>query len=393
MSKRRRDPGEVWVERRAGRRYWEICWYDPATRQVRRRSARSETHEAAKQALAEHILAHRQPKKALPEDVYLAVAFGPYLDYIAARPSAEAAKMAAAYILGRDTDPDRGLPAITGFFEGDTVGDVTFDKQIAFMRHLRGLGHSDRYISRTMDVLRAAIGRAYKRNVLRHPHFITSVHEIADKGTAEREIDRAMDLDEMAAWFRACKSKHLWMFAMLSLNTCGRPDAILELTRFQCSVKDRLIRLNPPGRRQTKKRRPTVPMTDIVLPIIQQAKGRLVTYQGRPVGSVKKAMAETVDRAGLDRRFTPYAFRYTMAKALRRASVPKWEVEGFLGHKGEGARSTDRYAAYDPAYLSKARAAVDRYFARLEGGLGEEGWRVSCQFLDKCGSRGLRRVA
>ena len=56
-----------------------------------------------------------------------------------------------------------------------------------------------------------------------------------------------------------------------SSNTLARPEAILELKLFQVNLDDRLITLNPPGREQTKKRRPTLPITDTLFPWLENA--------------------------------------------------------------------------------------------------------------------------
>lgn len=59
-----------------------------------------------------------------------------------------------------------------------------------------------------------------------------------------------------------------------------------------------------------------------------------------------------------------YTIRHTMATWLRSKGVPKWEVEGIMGHAGDS--QTDAYAKYDPNYLSHARIALDEYMIELE---------------------------
>ena len=53
---------------------------------------------------------------------------------------------------------------------------------------------------------------------------------------------------------------------MISLNTLARPDAVLDLSPAQVDFKRRLIKLNPDGRKQTKKYRPVVPISETLLP-------------------------------------------------------------------------------------------------------------------------------
>ncbi|MDB5369807.1 MAG: hypothetical protein JWP20_1365 [Roseomonas sp.] len=54
------------------------------------------------------------------------------------------------------------------------------------------------------------------------------------------------------------------MFLVLLIGTAGRPQAVLELTRFQCDLERGTINLNTPGRVQTKKRRPILPMASFL---------------------------------------------------------------------------------------------------------------------------------
>ncbi|MFB2550173.1 site-specific integrase [Ensifer soli] len=157
---------------------------------------------------------------------------------------------------------------------------------------------------------------------------------------------------------------HVFTFSMIMLNTLSRPEAVLELTPAQINIEDRLVRLNPKGRKQTKKYRPTVPLTDTLLPFVRAMNvPAFVMWNGRPVKSVKKTFEKAVERAGLSSEITPYSLRHTMAKELRKRAVPAWEVKGMLGHKIPGV--TEDYAEYDPDYLSKGRQAIDAYFKEL----------------------------
>lgn len=72
------------------------------------------------------------------------------------------------------------------------------------------------------------------------------------------------------------------MYLLLAFNTLARPEAILELKKFQGDLQHRLIMLNPPGREQTKNRRPTVPITEVLFPWVEQAKtDSLVCWKGK----------------------------------------------------------------------------------------------------------------
>jgi integrase len=131
-------------------------------------------------------------------------------------------------------------------------------------------------------------------------------------------------------------------------------------------LDNRLLHLNPAGRRQTKKYRPIVPITDVLLPFLVGVRAdRIVNWHGKPIKSVKKGFRTIVRRAGLSPDVTPYTLRHTMATELRRRGVPPWEVSGFLGHKAGSYRTTEIYAKFDPSYLSGAARAINEYFIHL----------------------------
>ena len=74
--------------------------------------------------------------------------------------------------------------------------------------------------------------------------------------------------------------------------TAARPDAIFDLTITQCDLENRLIHLNPEGREQTKKHRPTVKMLERIVPLIERRiqtgdSPYLGAFKGRRVKSLK----------------------------------------------------------------------------------------------------------
>lgn len=155
------------------------------------------------------------------------------------------------------------------------------------------------------------------------------------------------------------------------LATAARPDAILDLTLDRCDIASRIIQLNPATRTQTKKYRPTVKMPEAIIPLIEkrQAAGDspyLIAYNGKPVKSIKTSWRKARKAAGLDMAVNPYSLRHTMARWLRTQSVPVWEVQAQLGHKQAGAGTTEIYAPFDPAYLSKSVVAIDRLLMSVE---------------------------
>ena len=215
---------------------------------------------------------------------------------------------------------------------------------------------------------RAALKRAYKRGELTSVPFIPDIKRDFDK---EAQRFRDLDLDEVVrVLIQAAKVPHLLTFCMISLNTLARPDAVRDLSPSQVDTRRRLIRLNPEGRRQTKKYRPIVPISETLLPWLLECNGpRYVLYHGKPVASIKKSFAKAVADAGL-KNVSPYCLRHTMGTELRARGVPEWEAKGFMGHKSDTARTTERYARFRPDHLGQAVRAIDAYFVDLKSAAG-----------------------
>src|SRR5690606_15714303 len=114
------------------------------------------------------------------------------------------------------------------------------------------------------------------------------------------------------------------------------------------------------GRPQTRKRRPVVPMSQILkLWLCEAPTGHIVQYRNKPVKKLNAAWRNMRRRAGLDDEVNPYSIRHTMATELRARGVPELEIAGMMGHQMPNVRSTGRYAKYRPDYLSAAVEAID----------------------------------
>ena len=310
--------GKWFLDKRPNSPNWCVCWFDPTARQTRRASLGTADLQVAKIRLAEHVTKHETLKNVDPEGVSLeAILIRYWEEHGKAIPSAEQARFA--------------LAKWSDHFCGATVSELTPRAQETFVAALRANGYQPSYISRILSVGRAALMRARKRGEL------TSVPFIADvKRDPEQEVERFrdLDMDEVARLLReAAAVPHLLSFCMISLNTLARPDAVLDLSPAQVDIKRRLIKLNPEGRNQTKKYRPVVPISDTLLPWVEQCEGtHYVLYNGKPVASVKKSFSQAVAGAGL-KDVSPYCLRHTMATELRARGVSEWEAMGMLGHR------------------------------------------------------------
>ncbi len=179
-------------------------------------------------------------------------------------------------------------------------------------------------------------------------------------------MGRPLDVDEIAALIEVAPV-HLRDFIIWMIGTGARPDAILELTWEQVNRRDGVIQLNPPGRPQTSKYRPSVRLPKNLLPLVSQSisRGPVILYEGKKVAAIRTSWRKARENAGLDGEVQPYSLRHTVARWLRAHSVPVWEVAAQLGHSIQTHTITERYAPYDPAYLKAATAAIDTLLADL----------------------------
>lgn len=158
---------------------------------------------------------------------------------------------------------------------------------------------------------------------------------------------------------------------------CGprqRREAILELRDVQVDWGRSIVDLNPPGRAQNKKFRPTVRLPSSLAETTFT--GLLVSHRGEEIDSVKTGWRKARDRAGLDKSVNPYSLRHTAARWMRMNGVSEWDTQTQLGHRRPGV--TERYTAYDPEYLKDACTALDKLVRQVRA--------------SDVGSKGLARV-
>lgn len=210
-------------------------------------------------------------------------------------------------------------------------------------------------IERDLCVLRASINHAVRNRRL-SANEVPYIEKLQgsppkDRWLTHEEATKLLDAARMVwdkskplghqEWVVTDQLPRIYKFIAIALGTGSRKTAILELTRSQVDLERRMIHLNPTGRRQTKKRRPAVPISDDLLPIMKQvvadAQGELLL----PGGCIKTAFESAVARAGL-KDVTPHTLRHTWATWAAQAGVPLTDIAAVLG---------DTYATVERNYL------------------------------------------
>jgi len=176
----------------------------------------------------------------------------------------------------------------------------------------------------------------------------------------DRKI-RHLTVPEYRQFTGAMIMPHAILYCQIGIATMARPSAILELQWSQVNFDRQLIDYNPPGRTQTKKNRPVVPINRTLLAALEKAwEARqsefVIEVAGGPIKSIKKAFQAASKRSGV--YATPYTLRHTGAVWAAEKGIPMSQLAQFMGH--DDSRTTEKhYARYSPDYLRGVADAID----------------------------------
>lgn len=337
-----------------------IYWRPPKGG-MRRISTGVTDRAAAERRLIEHAESRRVPKKRGAHEVTLAEALHGYISQRLTGKARKDAETVARYLL-----------AFTEAEAISVIAEMTTAMQKRYIewRRANSTGRKDPdgqlssgTINKDLETLRAAL-RFWRQE----GHVAEVPHVRLLKKPPPRE--RFLTPEEVQRLLDHCVEDHLYLFVMLALHTLQRPGAILDLRCEQVDLERNRIDFNPPGRPQTSKRRPVVPITQTLRPVLERAiadsvTSHLVEYLAAPVRKLRRSFATACVNACL-KDVTPYTLRHTGATLLAAAGVPLWQISGMLGHSL--SRTTEIYAKHAPGFLGDASSGLDRVY------LGEGGW-------------------
>lgn len=155
-------------------------------------------------------------------------------------------------------------------------------------------------------------------------------------------------------------------FLWLALETAARKQAILDLTWDRVDFETRMIHYAVPGRKQTKKRRPSVPISDALLPQLRRMHAErvsdVVLDHDADIWSTMQAIVVKAGLAPKQPRPTgarikstgvsPHTFRHTAATHMARRGVPLYTIAGVLGNTLAMVERV--YAKHQPGALRDA---------------------------------------
>lgn len=353
MRNKRPDKiGDYWLSKRAGSSMWYRTWFDERKRQTCRASLGTDNFETARLKLAEWVTLHgrrgtQEARMALLADVFVRYQ-----------------QQHARHTRGANVQKRNLVLILERLPPGIAVAELTLERQQQVVTRMKDEGYAAGTIKRAWAIAKAAVGWAWRNGELDRPMPFLRLPEGQGR-------ERILSVDELAQLWEADAPEHIRMFLALLIGTGSRPEAMLQLTRFQCDLQAGTINLNPPSREQTKKRRPIVPIPDWLRPWIEAASdGPLVAYYGCPVRKVSKAFRTLREAAGLGDDVTAYTVRHTVATKLMMRGVPELEIAALLGHRAPNIRTTGRYIHVAPGYLANARKALDALAERYRPGSG-----------------------
>lgn len=186
-----------------------------------------------------------------------------------------------------------------------------------------------------------------------------------DRWLTDTEIDALL-----AAAAEQGRLSRVERFCWIALDACARRTAIQELRwdTGQVDIEQRVLHLNPPGRRQTTKRRASVPISDRLLDVLRRAHDeRVGPYVLDTPTNINGPLAAVASRAGLG-GVHPHVLRHTAATHMARRGIPLWIIAQLLGNTLAQVESV--YAKWQPDF---GRDAVEAIGGRR---LSEPGQRV-----------------
>ena len=346
--------GEYWLSKQSRSDAWCRTWFDAQTRQTKRVSLRTAEFEEAKQRLTDWFVLRHSKSQEQPEDAVLAGIFARFYEH-------------HGQTLQSAADVKRTLRYWLEFHKDSSVLEATQQiRQEEFRRWLSvDKGLSAASVRKSLIIGKSALNWAWKRGEISQVPYIELV-----KPPKPEPKGRPLEIREVAELMRRSKDHHVSVLIAFMLGTAARTAAILELNLQQVDDERGLIMLNPEGRAQTKKYRPTVRLPQQLEPYIRARKNRnafepLICYRSSGVASVKTAWNSIRKESKLAGNVQTYSFRHTMARWLRMKGVPAWEVASQLGHKTPEYSTTEIYAPYDPAHLSHAVEAIDDFLGQV----------------------------
>lgn len=304
--------------------------------------------------------AHRGPRD--PAEIAVADVLAFYAEHVASRHARPKETLAHIHRLGR-------------FFGDKTLADINGDLCRGFVRarkttagaredlvalraainFYREEGYCDRIVSVTLPEKGAPRERWLTRN---------KAATLIWHAWRYREMQKGRPSDRRSR-------RHVARFILVALYTGTRASAVCAAAFDRIAnagyvdLEEGIFYRRPAGSRETKKRRPPVPLPPSLLAHLRRWKRRgqrfCVEWNGDPVRDVDKAFRRNARDCSMP-DVTPHTLRHTAATWQMQAGTDLWQAARFLGMTAEQLERT--YGHHHPDHLKGAVEAYGRLSRR-----------------------------
>ena len=293
-----------------GTSYYAL-WYDPEQRRQLRKSMRTADARTAHLRFADFL------SGAIPATVQEPATCARILDDY----KREHVQPHVADIQRRE----RLVTVLRGYFQDTPVRGLNKTQIDGYAETRRSAGIANGTIRLELGALVAAINHARKCGRLTAAEVPAIEMPAAPSGRA-----RWLTGDELARLRNSADVETQWWLD-IAYWTGARKDAVETLMWKQIDLARSCVHLNPDGRAQTRKRRPTVPIVGELQAILESLPRSDETgYIFGEGFEVRRGFERACRLAGLQ-DVTPHTIRHTRATHLLQAGVDIWAVAGLLG--------------------------------------------------------------
>jgi integrase len=242
---------------------------------------------------------------------------------------------------------------------------------------------TDTVARRDLEIFRAAINHHRKEGL--HDRIVSVV--MPDKRPArERWLTRSEAArliwaayryrvpDDKGGWTQNPR-RHIARFMLAALYTGSRAQVIAqaalqrEIGRPYIDLERGILYSRAEGDKETKKRRPAIPLPTELLAHLRRWKRKgaryVVEWNGRPVRWINEVFTAAVKDAGLEGVVTPHTLRHTAATWLMQSGVDTWIAAGYLGMTVETLERV--YGHHHPEDLEGVRGAFRKLSRPMPG--------------------------
>ena len=336
-------------ERKGRKKPWEVYWNNPFT--LKRESLYVETEEEAKKqdALKKYQLKYERDsfrnddQKDVKKLHTLETAYYEYLK------EKKFSKESLKWQIGSMKIP-------LELIGSKPTNDITGSDLINVKRAMEIPSVLPITVRNRMSVLRTVLRWCYKNDL------ITKLPKFPELPQAlYRPIIPPTDTELALMW--QCSPPHIQRVIVVGafLGVRVGPSELFKL-RWEHVDFCRRIVLVPAAKKNLREPWREVPIRDSIVPLMQQwihedkkdGIEYLISYNGKPVSSIKNAWMTAQKRAKI-RKFTPYSLRHKFATDLLAAGVDPGTVAKLMGHT-----STDMvFAHYQWVVTAQKRKAVE----------------------------------